>query len=186
MDIEILDDEPDGLKPQHVQYATFWRRVGAHLLDQFILSTATSMLVYTTRTQVEGYLLTICTGLITVAYKICLEKEYGQTLGKMITNIKVADDDFKPLTYVQVIKRNYFVIVSTAVTLLLVFNVFDVASFGPAGTSYSDVALAQVAHPLNLILGIIYCIDCLAITSNNTNKTLHDILANTIVIKKQA
>jgi uncharacterized RDD family membrane protein YckC len=183
MDVIILDEQQDEARPMGVKYASFWRRVGAHLLDQLFLSVANAIFVYATKAYFEVYMLTIFSAFVAIIYKIYMEKEYGQTIGKILANIKVVDEEFKPLRFEQVIKRNYYVFVSAAATLLLVFNVFGLQSLRPNAVSYTDTMFANAVHPLYLILVLIYIIDCLAITSNDTKMTLHDMFGKTVVIE---
>jgi len=111
MDEEI--DLPVHVEKEKHRYAGFWMRFWAYLIDAFVISGVSGMLlspllftnggdpiplsVWT----VNGLL----AGLIYHLYFILMTKYAGQTLGKMVLGIRVIQKNDEPLTWLDVIFR---------------------------------------------------------------------------------
>jgi|GEM_PF-884655 uncharacterized RDD family membrane protein YckC len=187
MENEIIDEFYEESKSQSVAYATFWRRVGASLLDGLILSPVNYGLIFLSMVYYKIYLLSILPPIISLFYKIYLEKQYGQTLGKVIVGIKVTDDNFELMDYTQAIKRNYYHIIMLLFTVIKYVELFKMASFLQADT-YMKMIQAQAAQAstyvyLGYAFSTLFLVDCVLMIKSNQNQTLHDRWAKTVVVK---
>jgi len=107
MDHNEILDELESRPPEHVQYAGFWIRVAASLVDFLVLSPIIVLSFY----NLLGYKSLLMALLLIVAqafYKPFMEYKYGATLGKMAVKIKVVTTGFKPISINQTILRDGF------------------------------------------------------------------------------
>jgi len=187
MENEILDELHEEPKLQNFVYATFWQRVGASLLDGLILSPVNYGLIFLSMVYYKIFILSIFPTIISVFYKIYLEKQYGQTLGKLIVGIKVTGDNSEWTDYTQIIKRNYYHIIMLLFTVIKHVDLFKMESFLQADTYMQMIQVQKVQAPMYIylvyVLGTLFCIDCLLMIKNNQSKTLHDTWAKTVVVK---
>ena len=90
------------------KYETFGRRVGAAILDSFILFPVGLgiSLVFLFFNIASPLLGSAAAGLISAAYYILTHYRYGQTFGKMAAKVKVLDDSENPINFGQAIVRS--------------------------------------------------------------------------------
>ncbi|MFK3938242.1 RDD family protein [Alkalihalobacillus sp. NPDC078783] len=96
-----------------VQYAGFWVRFWAFLLDQVVLSSLNSILILSWFTFLgEGVqtvgpfaTLTFVYAITFFIYYALMTKFIGKTVGKMVLGIKVVSDNGQPLSWKQIIFR---------------------------------------------------------------------------------
>lgn len=112
--------------------------------------------------------------LILPLYFIIMHKKYGATLGKKWCHMKVIKLNQAGLTYMDAIKRHSPHLIFVLLTFVdaISKNMYDVKSTMPH--TFSTLTMMQV-------LWVIASIICLF--RNRYNRTLHDFLANTVVIK---
>jgi len=106
---EILDDEIIGKKysPENVRFASFWTRVAASILDSFVLMPILFLGVYNMMTW-KSLPLYFVLQLAALIYKPWMEAEYGATIGKMATKIKVVTIDYQDINLQQSLNRYAF------------------------------------------------------------------------------
>ncbi len=98
---------PPGAPLQSIQFAGFWIRFVAFLIDHLVISLPMLMAV--------SIAPPLCT-LVGVIYKgVCLANWKGQTVGKRVCGIKVVGEDFRPLTSGQAWGRSFAEILSTMI-----------------------------------------------------------------------
>ncbi len=185
MENNIIDEFHE--TPQNIYYASFMRRVGASLLDSLILAPVAFGIAYYSMVHAKSFFLLVLVALISFLYKVVLEKEYGQTLGKRITGIFVLDDSLQKMSYTQSLTRNYYYVLSLILSVFTDYVLIHDQAF-LAATTYMEAAGAQaqlsgVYTYISYALGLLFMVDCFMISKSNHNKTLHDKWAKTVVIR---
>ena len=77
------------------RYNTFWRRLGAVVIDSIVLLPLTFLDTYSevSANKVLFYIGLSISSFISISYFIILHAKYGQTLGKKLMKVKVLDID---------------------------------------------------------------------------------------------
>jgi len=114
-------------KPEEyaLEYAGFWIRLGAGIVDLVILIFILSVVLYMFSRFIAAVPFAIkivmpLSILISIAYSVAFSAWRGQTPGKMITGIKVIRTDSSPLSWQYALLRYFGYLVST-VTLFIGF-----------------------------------------------------------------
>jgi len=114
-------------KPEEyaLEYAGFWIRLGAGIVDLVILIFILSVVLYMFSRFIVAVPFAIkivmpLSILISIAYSVAFSAWRGQTPGKMITGIKVIRTDSSPLSWQYALLRYFGYLVST-VTLFMGF-----------------------------------------------------------------
>lgn len=124
--ISIFDEEP------RLEYASFWARVGAMLIDYIILGIATSLIGLSTvylftdikpghSVEYYGKLVGIYlfrTTLYYLYFAIMESSSLGATLGKRALNIRVTDIDGNRISFIKATGR-YFAKIISAIILFI-------------------------------------------------------------------
>lgn len=174
MEYDIIDEFKE--LPKHVAYVSFLRRVGATILDSIVIGPITFAMTYFSGLHQLDFLL-VLPSIISLLYKVVLEKEFGQTLGKKILGIAVVNEDLRKISLSQSLIRNYYQIITVVLAIisdyLLVENTSTLTASNFGGTmNYLTYGVA---------LG--WMVDCLTMSNETKNQTLHDKWANTYVVK---
>jgi len=174
MEDEILDELKE--VPKHVVYASFMRRAVATVVDSIILGPVTFAATYMTGGLQEDFLF-IFPLLVSLFYKVFLEKEFGQTLGKKIVGIAVVNEDLRKISLKQSLIRNYDEVIGMFVSMISNYALSDNQLFQSV-FNYGN-ALGYYGN----LLGLFFLIDCLMMLNAPKNQTVHDKWANTFVVK---
>ena len=175
------------------EYRTFWRRFWAGFVDTLVL-----WAILYIPGRFDDYFLspergaaTIITwslllSVLTVAYTTVLHARYGQTVGKMLTKVKVLDVGETALpSYKQAILRDTGVVVFHLLgTMLLAVALFsgtypkDLAAVDPESPELPwyevGAAIASFAW---------FILEILTMLANRKRRALHDFIAGTVVVK---
>jgi uncharacterized RDD family membrane protein YckC len=163
-------------------YAVFYQRFFAFLLDliiiffiplaMFIFSVKAGNLVFA---ELSAYV-AAASGLIFYIYHMVMHKIYGATIGKMSCKIKVVRLDLKPLGYKEAFLRT--------APYIVIFPLISIIT-SPALYGFSeDSQAAANSEGFNEALQFAwYVFSIIWILKDRYNRTLHDLLAKTVVIK---
>ena len=167
--------------------AGFWIRVGAYIIDCLIFIPIGILSVWNTHSLKSRavLILIILPGLI---YKPFMEAFFGATLGKMSCKIKVIDDNGKKLSLFGAYVRYFPVLVSTGITLAGQLIVFSSPQFQSA-TSMMERNEAQQGNflfPITLIVYLLVMIECVFAAFTLRKRALHDMLAESFCVYKEA
>ncbi len=188
MEEQIIDLFNEDQQSNGVIYATFWKRVGATLLDSLILAPFGYGLIFLSMVYYKIYALALLAALIHVVYKVYMEKTYGHTLGKKALKITVVNNAFQPITFSKTLKRNYYYILAAILSLLTTMNLFNLEEFHAASTYTELQEVMQMQSPtyryVQYTLSVLFFIDILFMLKNDQKKTLHDRWGETLVIQK--
>jgi uncharacterized RDD family membrane protein YckC len=156
------------------KYQTLWRRVGALVLDSFVLIPINLIVsfVFILVTEDRVLLKASTGGFVAVLYYILMHYYYGQTVGKMVTKVKVLDESEKPISFGQSILRS----------LPQLIPVMFAVSFSTADNNAGSPAAfwGRTIITLSLTFSLI---DALVCASSAKNRAIHDMLAGTIVVR---
>lgn len=111
-----MDEEinlPGHVEKERYRYAGFWMRFWAYLIDVFVVSSVSGMVLSPLLFANGGDSLSLSVwtvngllaGLIYHLYFILMTKYAGQTLGKMVLGIRVIQENDQPLTWLDVFFR---------------------------------------------------------------------------------
>lgn len=156
------------------KYKTLRRRFGALILDSFVL-VPVSLIVSVGLVFAgvgDGYLASILTALIPIIYSILTHYYYGQTVGKVVAKVKVLNESEKPIDFGQAILRS----------LPQLVPVMFAVSISTADRSEGSAAQfwEQTIYAFSTLF---YLIDALVCVMNEKDRSLHDMLAGTIVVR---
>jgi len=162
-----------------MKYRTFWPRFLAAIIDSLILMPIDWLYdhVYSaesTRIAVEWAIFSHSAPWI---YSVFMHGYYGQTIGKMITGVKVVDVSESPITLRQAFLRDCVTVGMT--TIVLVLFLFEKFFGGNAGS--------PTVTGLNMLLGITASLwswgEIITMLTNNKRRAIHDFIAGTVVVR---
>jgi len=174
MEDEIIDEFKE--LPKNVVYVSFMRRAGASILDSIVIGPITFAMTYFAGVQQLSYWLLV-PPVISMFYKVVLEKEFGQTLGKKIVGIAVVNEDLQKISLSQSLIRNYYYVITMVLSII--------GDYALAGNN-SNIPFSGYGDSVNYItyaISLGWLIDCFMMSAESKNQTLHDKWANTYVVK---
>jgi uncharacterized RDD family membrane protein YckC len=186
---ETLPTEETILPGSEVKFATFWNRVGASLIDGFIISVVVVPVTYYNVINWKIPVLFIITSMIEIIYKPFLEYRYGATLGKMFLGLRVVGHSFGNVTVSEELRRVSFYMLPSILKFILMVRLY----FSPVFRSISNYnAYSQYEVSSNpatawiaLIVSFVGIADCITFFLHEQRRSLHDLYAGTYVIEKQ-
>ncbi|MEM1322058.1 MAG: RDD family protein [Bacteroidota bacterium] len=188
MENEILDSElgrqqgPEG----EVQMAGFWTRVWAALIDGLVMMPLALLGMYN-MLMGKVFLLAVLQSLAYVAYKPLMEWKYGATLGKMAVKIKVVNYDYQPISLDQSYLRFIFYFISTAISVLFTFQLFQQPEFMETDDFMKLATFqAEFESPLqdfSSIASFIVMVSAIFVLFDDRRQALHDKIAKTFCIR---
>lgn len=185
---EILDNENIKKRhsPENVRFADFWIRVAANLLDTIILAPILLLGMYNMMTW-KSLLLYFVLQVTVLIYKPWMEAEYGATLGKMATKIKVVTTDYQNIDLQQSLNRYIFYFANSFMGLIGGFMLFMQEEFATLSDVLEITKLQmQIGSPeISQFLGLLIFVSCIFCTADPLNQTLHDKIAKTYVVNSE-
>jgi uncharacterized RDD family membrane protein YckC len=160
-------------------YETFWRRVGARLIDAVVLCplTIVSFVALARGMALSTYVtLSLFTALLTGAYSVFMTARYGQTLGKMATGVKIIRLDGTPIALKDALYRvlpECFIGIGIFLFTIVVLS------------DESVISMAQIAPLSPWISGFnwVWIIaQLITVGSNQRRRAIHDYVADTQVV----
>jgi uncharacterized RDD family membrane protein YckC len=164
------------------KYHTVERRFWAGFVDSLVLFPL-SMDIFTPapdRRLAAAMAWTIVSWLITVAYSVLLHARYGQTLGKMITGVRVLDISEQRVPGVkQALLRD---LGGIAINIVVVSHQLFLMATGRYGRTPPDAV-----GPMLVFIGIVwygwYLLEVITTITNARRRAVHDYLAGTVVVR---
>ena len=182
--LEESDYEIHGFK-EEVEYASFWIRVGAALIDTLVFAPLIA-LSFVNLFYVKSLVLLYVMMVLQALYKPLMEFKYGATLGKMAVKIKVVNEEHNPITIDQSFGRYLPWVISTVISLITTTAMYMSADFHSL-TTYMQLAEFSENLPLNTVsqaYNFIFLLLILWMVIDKKNQGVHDKIAKTMVIKK--
>jgi len=165
-----------------MKYATIWRRFWAAILDTLIFVPVIVLTYYLRHHTQSPWLLAIgvlLTSLCGLTYSIAMHSATGQTLGKMVAQIRVVDEDelWTPSVR-QAFMMNIGTIIYAVCTIGLSLHAIAIHTYSPQ-SALKDPLHRTVWYLYNCwILADFICIFC-----NRKHRSLHDLIARTVVVR---
>jgi uncharacterized RDD family membrane protein YckC len=168
------------------QFAGFWIRVGASLIDACVYLPLVGLNMYNLY-EIKSLPLQLLIILILAIYKPFMEFRYGATLGKMAVKIKVVNANFQPLTLSQAIVRyspwllSQIISFISTVLLYLSPSFHEVSTMAEVGALQNEVFSPFIATTASFLV----LVSCIIVAFDSRKQGLHDMLANTFCIYKE-
>jgi len=134
--------ELDDLEKQPYEYANFWQRLQALIIDTIIFLPITSVNGYNLM-EWKRFEIIIIVALIWCIYKPFMEWKWGATLGKMIVGLKVVNKNFEGIDFNQAMLRFSIYFAWTVASVLEYFNLFNTPGFAETNTYEGIITLQQ-------------------------------------------
>lgn len=174
---------PVPVLPQgEVMLASFWIRIGATLIDGFVLMPLLAVGVYNMMTWkiLSLYLLVQIAAMV---YKPLLEWKYGQTIGKKAVKIRVVSLDLRPITLQQSLNRYVLYFANSFMGLVAGALLFSTEDFAETTDLFAVAELQQqvVNETVTNFLSLLVFVSCFLSAFDPRRQTLHDKIAKTVV-----
>ncbi len=165
------------------KYHAFWRRFFALFIDGLIFLPLWLIENWVYSSGVSGfplYIWLVISSSAMVVYIVWMHGAYGQTLGKMVTGVKVLDVSESKLSYKQAVLREILPI------LLLPLNFYD-AYLIVYGNIDPDTFANSLSAQLLVIVAFAvfgwFILELVTMLFNKKRRALHDFIAGSVVIK---
>lgn len=170
---------------ENVEFAGFWIRVGATLIDFLVLLPLVGLGIYNSLS-IKSIPLMILITLLSALYKPLMEYRMNATVGKMAVKIRLVNDQMQGISLEQAILRYVPWLISNVIAIALNFEIYSSSRFADVDSFVELNALSQgsTIGLINSIYGVIFLIILLTVAFDMRKQGLHDKLANTYVIKK--
>ena len=174
--------------------ASFWRRLGAALIDFVVCLLAIYGIGWLCSTsRLTALLLIVPLGVSTLAYYVVMHAKLGQTLGKYICRVRVVRLSADPIGWRESLLRS-------SVDILFSFNWFlavppAVAALGAeafVGQGWGGIyRLIQPTFPshfeaIALVAGVWAWSEFAVMLTNRRRRAIHDFIAGTVVVRVSA
>lgn len=174
---KILDAFQEEL-PDEVEYVSLVRRFNATMFDSLLSVGITYGTTYFVPGWWESLSVAIIFAVIDLLYKVVTEKVFGQTLGKKVSNIVVTTEDLRLISWQQAFVRNYYYVILMVLSMVQSY-VFHYVQQGEAVWGFDDLREVIMLSYINYALAAWFIIDCLLMSREPKNQTLHDKWAKT-------
>jgi uncharacterized RDD family membrane protein YckC len=169
------------MRRENTKYDNFFRRLGSSFIDLLVFIPLTLLDIYICDA-FENKFVILCwltvMSFITIFYTVFLHYKYGQTFGKMATNIKVVDlSESKEITMRQAILRSitYIAIELSRLTY------FTFLIFVSDNTMFDNIE--SIDHFGQIVAISVVLFEIVILFSNEKRMALHDYIAKTVVVK---
>jgi uncharacterized RDD family membrane protein YckC len=174
------------------QYAGFWSRFGAQILDALIFLPIAAVRVLLFRTRTTAMLAFIPNLLLDLWFFVYLVYRYGGTPGKLILGIRITSDNGERVTFKQALLRHapslvfgVLAAIGMAIALSQVSDgMYDVTSWLGRPRLISTFAPRWYRY-LSVVAGLWSWSELAVMLTNSERRALHDFIAGTIVIKQE-
>lgn len=177
------------------EYRTFWRRFWASIIDAVAINTLLfipgrldDFLLDPERNGLVIFLWSLVTSVLSLAYFIFLHAHFGQTVGKMVTKVKVLDVSETALpSYRQAFLRDILPVGTTVIYLIgllisLANGTYTYVSWSDA-TESTSVELTW-SEQLVIYASLAWMlIEIVTMLANKKRRAIHDFIAGTVVVK---
>lgn len=189
-DLPPPDIVPPPPRPSPSKYATFWRRVGAILLDGLIFLPVASgalFLAHASSDPMSQSAPGLIASLLYCLYSIILHGRNGQTVGKLATGVRVLDLAEERLTVAQAITRDLVPLSLSIASFVVIVNVGLPAGLSGVGSAslmpgldFARLTPGLALLAINFIWGLL---EILTMTTNRRRRAVHDLIAGSVVVR---
>ncbi len=186
MEEQILDERTDyGTFQAEPEYAGFWIRFVASLIDFLVFLPLTILLFYN-MIKLKSLPLQVAIIVITAIYKPVMEAIYGATLGKMALKIKVLTKDLGKIDGFQAFVRYIPWLLGNVISLFTAAILFANGQFVEDTTMMSMQVQSEVVPQwMGFISSGVLLFAGISIIFNRSKRGIHDLMAGSVCIKTQ-
>ena len=167
------------------QYLTFWPRLWAGFVDSLVLWPLAFVPTLILQLDIPLWLSIIVwflQFLIWAAYSVYMHGKYGQTIGKMVTKVKIIDaKTHNPISFRHAIVRD-----SIPILITIILEVYLVYHLATGTISIDDLINGESETGAGWFLLIFagwYLAEIITMLTNNKRRALHDFIAGTVVVR---
>jgi uncharacterized RDD family membrane protein YckC len=177
-----------------LQYAGFWRRLGALLLDTVIMLPLAALAFWISERYRLFYLYYfVPSTLFGLFYSVYLVRRFGGTPGKLIMGVRICKVTGEPVGYREALLRYLpdFVL-GVLMSIAMLISVFHMSDTEYHSLAFMDRAKRMVElgppwqKPLQIIQNIWIWGELIVLLTNRKRRALHDFIAGTIVVRRDA
>jgi uncharacterized RDD family membrane protein YckC len=178
---------------QEIEYAGFWSRLGALIIDGLISIPLILLVMYLNGRGKEFNYYTLCLNLVfTLWYFVYLPKRYGGTPGKLSLGLRITREDGQPIQWKEAFLR-YSVLLAFQLSnsMVMFFSIMqaDDATFASLGwmkrTAYLASFYPEYFKLYQWCSGAWYIVGIIVLVANSKCRAVHDFIAGTVVIKNE-
>ncbi len=165
------------------KYKTFWPRFWAGFIDGIVLlpvGLLGNWIWKNTDMIHPSILLTwfVFHSLLGFTYSILMHGYFGQTLGKMVTHVKVLDKSENVLLFKQALYRDMIplILILISISFLIPYVIEGTHPYLKNGLTLTDKILFSINS-------IWFAIEIITILSNRKRRAFHDFIAGSVVIR---
>ncbi len=164
------------------RYRTFWPRFWAGWIDLLVLWPFSESLQYIQRLDIPIWLFAAVLLVQTAGswiYTICLHSLYGQTLGKMVTRVRIVDartDD--AISFRHALLRD-----SIPIIILIPMGVYVMYELVTMSNELPRSKMSPVAIWTFLVLFTWWIAEIVTMLTNRNRRAIHDFIAGTVVVR---
>ena len=164
------------------KYSNFWRRFFAIWIDA---------IVFLPLEWIDDYVLSgvisssgvfawgIVNSLIGITYYVGMHAKYGQTIGKMVTRVKVVDvSESRNLTLKQSCMRDIVPI------MLIPFNFYVYAQLSFYDNTWDSLEQGRIVIFVGYVMTGWVILEFISMLFNHKRRAIHDFIAGSVVVKK--
>lgn len=166
--------------PVPLKYKTFWRRFGAGLIDALVFAPLWFVddWIWESRLPVAIGLCWFVTLLVAhLAYGIVLHGLFGQTLGKRLCGVRVVDISEKPLSMFRAVLRD------SPWVALAIWGAFPAIGRILSGEPPYSMTPTPTEQLSDFFSTAWMALELLTMLSNPKRRSIHDLLARSVVIR---
>lgn len=162
------------------KYQTSWRRYFALIIDGLIfkpLEWINKWIFSSDPSELPLFIWLTFSSLAIFVYSVAMHAAFGQTVGKMITKVKVLDISEGKLSYKQAIRRDIVPILCWPISIYASYQ----ASYG--GLEYEKIfASPMFKIYIDILLGWII-LEMITMLFNKKRRSFHDFISGSVVVK---
>lgn len=172
------------------KYQTFWKRFWAYFIDVLIFNIVMYVLLHFVR---DNNLLDATTflavmGAVWVSYRVIMHNQYGQTIGKKVTNLLVVhkNESFLLTLKESFIRESVSVLIAILSVLCFIFRqkVINSDSILAIPDEYSEhYKIFFITSACALIIVLVIAV--ISTLINEKHRGLHDKIGNAVVIRSE-
>ena len=175
-----------------MNYAGFWRRLSALLLDTLIMSPLIAFVLWGSENFRLFNLYYLVPGtLFGFFYSVYLVQRFGGTPGKRLMKVRIVKVGGEQITYREAMLRyipEWLLSIGSSVGLVIAaFHLTDVQYFSAPSIAERMQMLESATPPwygaMHLVLNIWIWSEFIVMLTNKKRRAIHDFIAGTLVIK---
>ncbi|MGV3000731.1 RDD family protein [Vibrio sp. E150_018] len=164
------------------KYSNFWRRLFAIIIDGF---------VFLPLQWVDEYILSgvfgsgsvfiwgVGSSMLGISYYVIMHTKYGQTVGKMVTKVKVIDvTESRNLTMKQSCMRDIVPII------MVPFTIYVYAQFAFYGHTWDSLEQGLLFTIITFSMIGWVVLESISMLFNEKRRAVHDYIAGSVVVRK--